>query len=137
MLSEAMRLLKTIVVFGLSLAAVAAQTASGRPRLMGVELTRPNIIVHGAYLNRVEVWAVPTGTGITPSQYVLLGKATRTTAASMKEIWQLRIPSCTDTRLQATEIFVQGFDSFGVNIGKKSLPFTGASAVHQALCGAP
>ena len=131
-----MRLLKAIVVFGLSLATVSAQTVSGRPRLLGVEVTRPNIVVHGAYLNRVEVWAVPTGTGITASQYVLLGKATRTSFAGIREIWQLRIPPCTDTRLQATEIFVQGFDSFGVNIGKKSLPFEGASAVHQALCGA-
>ena len=137
MLPDAMRLLKTIVVFGLSLVAVSAQTASGRPRLLGVEVTRPNIVVHGAYLQRVEVWAVPTGTGITPSDYVLLGKATRTSEAGMKETWQFRIPSCTDTRLQATEILVQGFDSFGVNIGKKSLPFAGASAVRQALCGAP
>ena len=133
-----MRFLETIlVIFGLSLATASAQPAAGRPRLLTVEIIRPNIVVHGAYLNRVEVWAVPTGTGITPNQYILLGKATRTSFAGMREIWQLRIPSCTDTRLQATEIFVQGFDSFGVNIGKKSLPFEGASAVHQALCGAP
>src|ERR1700751_1548840 len=133
-----MRLLGTILVaFGLSLATVSAQSAAGRPRLLGVEITRPNIVVHGAYLNRVEVWAIPTGTGITAGQYVLLGKATRTSFAGIREIWQLRIPPCTDTRLQATEIFVQGFDSFGVNIGKKSLPFEGATAVHQALCGPP
>ena len=133
-----MRLLGTILaVFGLSLATVWAQSAAGRPRLLGVEITRPNIVVHGAYLNRVEVWAIPTGTAITASRYVLLGKATRTSFAGIREIWQLRIPPCTDTRLQVTEIFVQAFDSFGVNIGKKSLPFEGATAVHQALCGAP
>ena len=133
-----MRFLETIlVVFGLSLATMSAQPAAGRPRLLGVEVTRPNIVVHAAYLNRVELWAVPTGTGITPSQYVLLGRATRANAAGPKETWLFRIPSCaTDTRLQATEIFVQAFDSFGVNIGKKSLPFEGASAVHEALCGA-
>jgi hypothetical protein len=133
-----MRFFETIlVVLGLSLATVSPQSAGGRPRLLGVEVIRPNIVVHAAYLNRVEVWAVPTGTGITPSQYVLLGKATRTSAAGMRETWQFRIPSCSDARLQATEIFAQGFDSFGVNIGNKSLPFTGTSAVHQALCGAP
>ena len=134
-----MRLLETIlVVFGLSLATVSAQSAAGRPRLLGVEVTRPNIVVHGAYLSRVEVWAIPTGTGITPAEYTLLGKATRTNFAGPRETWQFRIPSCaTDTGLLATEIFVQGFDAFGVNIGKKSLPFQGASAVHQALCGAP
>ena len=133
-----MRLLEIIlVILGLSLVGASAQPSAGRPRLLGAEVTRPNIVVHGAYLNRVEIWAVPTGTGITPAQYVLLGKATRTSFAGMRETWQLRIPSCTDPRLQATEIFVQGFDSFGVNIGKKSLPFEGASALHQALCGAP
>jgi hypothetical protein len=134
-----MRFLKSIlVVFGLFLTTVTAQTASGRPRLLGVEIVRPNIVVHGAFLNRVEVWAIPTGTGITPAQYVLLGKAVRTNEVGPKETWLFRIPSCaTDTRLQATEIFVQGFDGFGVNIGKKSLPFQGASALHQALCGTP
>ena len=135
-----MRFLETIlVVFGLSLAVLSAQTASGRPRLMGAEVTRPNIVVHGAFLSRVEVWAIPTGTGITPSQYILLGKAVRSNVVGPKEIWLFRIPPCGDPRLLATEIFVQGFDGMGVNIGKKSLPSAnaGASAVHQALCGAP
>jgi hypothetical protein len=136
-----MRFLETIlVVFGLSLASVSAQTATGRPRLLGAEITRPNIVVHGAFLSRVEVWAIPTGTGITPNEYILLGKAVRSNVVGPKETWLFRIPSCaTDTRLLATEIFVQGFDGMGVNIGKKSLPSAnaGASAVHQAFCGAP
>jgi hypothetical protein len=131
-----MRFLQAIIVLSALSPATAAQPAAGRPRLFGTEVTRPNIVVHGAYLNRVEVWAVPTGTGITPNQYVLLGRATRSNVVGPKETWLLRIPSCaTDTRLQATEIFVQAFDGFGVNIGKKSLPFEGASAVHEALCG--
>ena len=134
-----MRFLQAIIVIaGLSLATVSAQPAAGRPRLLGIEVTRPIIVVHAAYLNRVEVWAVPTGTGITPKEYVLLGRATRSNGMGPKETWLFRIPSCaTDTRLLATEIFVQAFDSFGVNIGKKSLPFGGASAVREALCGAP
>ena len=133
-----MRCLETIlVVFGLSLATVSAQPAAGRPKLLGVEVTRPNIVVHGAYLIRVEIWAVPAGTGTTPGQSVLLGRAVRSTVVGPKEIWLFRIPSCaSDTRLQATEIFAQAFDVSGVSIGKKSLPFEGASAVHEALCGA-
>ena len=133
-----MRFLQAIIVLaGLSLATAAAQPAPGRPRLLAIEVTRPNIVVHAAYLNRVEVWAVPAGTGITSNQYVLLGRATRTNVAGPRETWLFRIPLCaTDTRLQASEIFVQAFDAFGLNIGKKSLPFEGASAVHEALCGA-
>jgi hypothetical protein len=133
-----MRFVETILVlFALSLATVSAQIAAGRPKLLGVEVTRPNIVVHGAYLIRVEVWAVPTGTGITPDKLVLLGKATRSNVVGPKEIWLFHIPSCaTDTRLLATEIFVQAFDVTGVSIGKKSLPFEGANAVHEGLCGA-
>ncbi len=132
-----MRFLETIfVVFGLSLATLSAQPAAGRPKLLGVEVARPNIVIHGAYLIRVEIWAVPARTGFTPAQPVLLGKATRSNVVGPKEIWLFRIPSCaTDTRLQATEIFVQAFDVTGVSIGKKSLPFEGASAIHDALCG--
>jgi len=134
-----MRFLQVIaVLFGLSLANVSAQPAAGRPKLFGVEVTRPNIVVHGAYLIRVEIWAVPAGTGTTPSQSVLLGRAVRSGVVGPKEIWLFRIPSCaSDTRLLATEIFVQAFDVTGVSIGKKSLPFEGASAVHEALCGTP
>jgi hypothetical protein len=133
-----MRFLRVIIaLLALSLATVSAQPAAGRPKLLGVEVTRPNIVVHGAYLIRVEVWAVPAGTGITPDKAVLLGKAVRSNVVGPKEIWLFRIPSCaTDTRLQATEIFVQAFDVTGVSIGKKSLPFEGASAVHEGLCGA-
>ena len=40
-------------------------------------------------------------------------------------------------RLTATEINAKGFDAKGTLIGKKSLPYIGASAVHEALCGAP
>ena len=130
-----------IGVLGLSLTSlsptpIAAQTA-GRPKLASIEVARPNIVVQGSFLTRVEIWAIPTGTDIKPEQYVLLGKATRTTPAGPKETWLFRIPACNDTRLLATGIFAKGFDGFGTEIGKKSLSASGASAVHDALCGAP
>jgi len=132
-----MRSLHNIIgVLALSLGSLAVQTA-GRPKLVSIEVTRPNIVVQGSFLTRVEIWAVPTGTDIKPEQYVLLGKAKRSTPAGPKETWLFRIPSCAnDTRLVATEIFAKGFDDFGTEIGRKSLPVTGASAVHEALCGA-
>ena len=68
-----MRFLQAIIVLSaLSFATVSAQPAAGRPKLLAVEVTRPNIVVHGAYLIRVEIWAVPAGTGITPDKFVLL-----------------------------------------------------------------
>ena len=40
--------------------------------LRSIEVKRPSIVIRGAYLGRVEVWAVPTGTGITPDEYSLV-----------------------------------------------------------------
>ena len=113
-----------------------AAPATRHPQLRRIQVRRPNIVIRGAYLGKVEVWAVPTGTEITPDEYVLLGNARRKTAAGSKEVWLFPIPSCaTDTRLSATEIFVKGLDTKGTVIATKSLPYSGASDVYRALCG--
>jgi hypothetical protein len=101
-----------------------------------VQVKRPNILLRGAYLSKVEVWPVPTGTGITPEQFVLLGNARRITSTGVEELWSFPIPPCeTDTRQLATEVFVKGFNGKGDVAGIKSLPYSGATAVHEALCG--
>jgi hypothetical protein len=105
-------------------------------KLRSVQIKRPNVFIRGTYLSKVEVWAVPTGTGITPEQFVLLGNARRTTSTGVEELWSFPIPPCeTDTRLLATEVFVKGFNGKGDVAGTKSLPYSGATAVHGALCG--
>jgi len=107
-----------------------------RPQLRSIDVQRPNVIIRGGYLDKVEVWAVPAGTGIGPNEYVLLGNAKRKNAEGSNEIWLFPIPPCaTDTRLTATEVFAKGFTTKEALIGKKSLPFVGASAVRHALCG--
>ena len=117
--------------------AVAAVAAPHHSQLRTVQVRRPNIVISGANLSRVELWAVPTGTGITPDEYVLLGTAKRTNTAGSQEIWVFPIPPCkSDTRLLATEVFAKGFSANGDAIGTKSLPYSGASAVDEALCGA-
>jgi len=125
------------VLLGLGLQSIAAPPTT-HPQLRTIEVRRPNVVIHGAYLHRVEVWAIPTGTGITPDEYALLGNAKRSNAAGPKEIWLLPTPPCaTDTRLLVTEIFAKVFDAKGTLLGAKSLPYNGASAVHEALCGTP
>ena len=114
----------------------SAAPPSGNPQVRSIDIQRPKIVIRGAYLDKVEVWAVPTGTGITPDEFVLLGNATRRGSAGGKETWLFPIPVCpTDTRLLATEIFVKGFDAKGAFVEKRSLPYVGASAVFRALCG--
>ncbi len=125
-----------ICLLGVGLESIAAPATKHR-QLRSIEVRRPNVVIRGAYLDKVEVWAVPTGTGIAPDEYVLLGNAKRTNPPGSREIWLFPIPPCaTDTRLLATEIFAKGFDAKGSPVGNKSLPYAGASAVHDALCGA-
>ena len=124
---------------GLLLTAVMAAAAApqlNQSELRTVQVKRPRIVIRGAYLSKVEVWAVPTGTGITPKEFMLLGNADRANPAGHNEMWVFRIPSCkTNARLLATEVFVTGFGDKGDVVGSKSLPYTGASELHEALCG--
>jgi len=83
-------------------------------------------------LSKVELWAIPTGTGITPDEYTLLGTAKRRNAAGQNEIWVFPIPS---GPLSVTDIFAKGFDGQGRLIGTKSLPEKGASQIYDALWG--
>jgi hypothetical protein len=91
---------------------------------------RPNIVVRGANLSKVEVWAIPTGTGITPDEYTLLGTAIRRNAAGQNEVWVFPIPS---GPLSVTDIFAKGFDAEGKLVGAKSLPYQGATQIYDAL----
>jgi len=112
------------------ISAVAAQYDQSRLRSIAVK--RPNIIVRGAYLSKVEVWAVPTGTEITEDEYELLGDATRSNSAGPNEVWTFSVP-CNE--FLATEVFVTAFDSHGKAIGTKSLPYQGATELFEAVCG--
>lgn len=90
----------------------------------------PDLVIKGKKLARVEIWAVPTGTGITEKDYTLLGQATRQAAAGGEEVWTFPIPR---TTILATEIFAIGYDEQGRKAGKISLPGTGVTALNKAL----
>jgi hypothetical protein len=121
-----------MLLLGLGVESLATPVTK-RALLRAVEVKRPNIVIRGAYLGRVEVWAVPTGTGITPDEYALVGNARRKTEAGRNEIWLFPI-DCTSPLIPSTEVFVKGFDLKGKNIGTKSLPYNGASEIGDALC---
>ena len=106
-----------------------------RAQLRAIEVRRPNIVIRGGYLSKVEVWAVPTGTGITQDEYALVGNAKRSNAAGRKEIWLFPI-ACTSPLIPSTEVFAKGFDANGNEVGRKSLRYSGASEIADALCSA-
>ena len=97
-----------------------------------IALKRPNLVILGANLSKVELWAIPSGTGITPDEYMLLGMAKRRNPAGSKEIWLFPIPA---SPLSVTHIFAKGFDLRGRLIGTKSLPQQGVSQIYDALWG--
>jgi hypothetical protein len=126
---------KALLVF--LLAALASNPTraklQNRAELGAIAVKRPNIVVRGAYLKKVEIWVVPTGTGISP-EGGLVGNARRSNGAGRKEIWLFPI-SCESPLIPSTEVFVKAFDVKGNQVGRKSLPYSGASDIAQALCG--
>jgi len=100
---------------------------STAPERLDFVVKRPNFIVRGNALSRVEIWCYPTGTGVTKP--ALLGRARRTTRAGRNEIWSLLIPG----ELLATQVFVEGYDKRGKLVARRYLPDKGATAVYNAL----
>jgi hypothetical protein len=125
---------KALLVF-LLIALAASPTTAQRQKhaeLRAIAVKRPNIVVRGSYLGKVEIWAVPTGTGISP-EGGLVGSARRSNTAGQKEIW-LFPTVCESPLIPSTEVFVKAFDVKGNQVGRKSLPYSGASGIAQALC---
>ena len=118
---------------------VSAAQTTREPTLNRVEVKRPNVVIHGANLSKVELWAMPSGTGITPDMAVVVGSATRSGKAGSKEVWLFSVEPCPldEKGISATEVFVRAFDRYGKVVATKSLPYQGASEVYEGLCGNP
>ena len=139
-----MKHLRFTIIFGIAAAVIlvwlawpragSAPTRTAPPAAINdIVIQKPNLVVHGRNLARVEVWAIPTGTNVTADSYQKLGDATlaETSRAGMQE-WTLPIP---ERPLLITELFAQGFDASNASVGRVSAPQTGASALYDALWG--
>jgi hypothetical protein len=120
-------LIFSVLAFGLH---SFSQPFHQRAIIRSAGVKRPNVVVRGANLSKVEVWAIPTGTGVTPDEYTILGTAIRRNAAGQNEVWVFHIPS---GPLSVTDIFAKGFDAEGKLVGTKSLPYQGATQIYDAL----
>ena len=107
-----------------------------QPRVvLRISVRRPiiNVSVHGAHLSKVEFWAIPTGTEITPDEYMLLGTGKHFNDAGwLNESWALPIPS---EPISITHVFAKAFDAQGKVVATRFLPYHGASQLHDALWG--
>lgn len=115
----------------------SAVAADGGQRVSSVQLKMPDIVIRGAHLSRVEVWALPTGTGL-GDQHLVFGTAERKGAAGAGEIWVLRLPRCAEEIGEdylAAQIVAVGFDSAGAEVGRHELePSLGAIELYKTLC---
>lgn len=127
-----MRRLSLICVFLAFALDALAQPPKLHITIRSVEVKRPNILVRGANLAKVEIWAAPTGTQVTPEMYLRLGTAKRLGAAGNNELWVFPIPP---EPFSAAGIFAKGFDANGKAVVTKSLPYYGASDLYEALWG--
>ncbi|MGI9950961.1 stalk domain-containing protein [Moorellaceae bacterium AZ2] len=107
--------------------------ALGEPRkalLTEFSIEPPDFVVKGKDLSRVEIWAVPTGTGIMEKDLYQLGLARLQGEVEGQQIWAFPLPRET---IMATHIFAQGYDADGQLVGRIYLPFTGVTEINQAL----
>jgi hypothetical protein len=99
-----------------------------------IKISRPNVVITGSHLARVEIWIEPTGTG---TGSALVGLARRTTAPGEHENWLFPISSLPGYphEIMAVNAFAKGFDALGREVGTKSLALNGVSAFNRALFG--
>ncbi len=126
-----------LIVFLLFIGGVFFWLSSGtpvsavEPEILSMSVVRPNIVVEGRGLTKVEIWIVPTGTDVGEESYQLLGEAkyAATNAAGM-EIWNFPIP---ETPLLMTGVLAKGYGRDGMIAGQVSLTEIGATSLYNAL----
>jgi hypothetical protein len=93
---------------------------------------KEELVAEGRGLEKVEVWAIPTGTGITEESFTKIGEmAFRGKNERNLEVWILPTPP---DPILATEIFARAYRD-GSQIGQISLAERGATELYNVLWG--
>ncbi len=121
-----------VVLVGLITLIVATRPGvkPGESKLETFVVQKPYLIATGKALSKVDIIAVPTGTGITEADYQILGSAQLQGEQDGTQLWRLAIPN---DPVLATEIFAQGYATNGTKTNKISLPITGATEIYNTL----
>lgn len=102
------------------------------PKIISFTIERPYLFFMAKDVARVEVWAVPTGTGITEEFHTKLGDAEYVDTKGDVFLWRFRIP---EEPILATDIYAKAFGNNGNTPDRTSLSITGASDIYEALWG--
>ncbi|HVS79813.1 MAG TPA: hypothetical protein VHF05_02450 [Candidatus Paceibacterota bacterium] len=101
---------------------------SATASVQSFRVEKPDFVIEGSNLAKVEIWAVPSGTGVTEDEYQKIGDATQ--SADNPQKWMLPIPS---EPILATDIIARAYDTNGHELGKMSLGIIGATELYNAL----
>lgn len=101
-----------------------------KPAIISLTLEKPNFLIKGRGLSKVEVWAIPSGVNIIEKDYVQIGFAELGFSDTKEQKWLIPIPR---EPMLVSEIFAKGFDVSGNLVGKVSLPIAGASDIYREL----
>lgn len=113
--------------------AASKKAASSPSFLYGASVEKPNLVVRGKNLSKVEIWAVPLGANITEKDYELLGVATKDGVASDgSDEWLFPIPT---TPLQVAQIFAKAYDKGGVFFATANIAAANPAMLHDLLWG--
>ncbi len=98
------------------------------PQIDSFKVVRPDFVITGNNLVKVEVWGIPTGTEITEAQYVPIGEALFDTASP--GTWKLAIPA---QEMLLSGIFAKGYGPGDTEPITKDLALIGATEIYDAL----
>ena len=99
-------------------------------KLISFDVEKPDLVVRGYELGRVEIFAVISDIAGPDSPRQPLGEAGLAEADEAGQKWTMPIPGAS---LLASEVFATGFDRDGKEVGSLSLPFRGVKPVFTAL----
>jgi hypothetical protein len=112
-----------------------SNSGDSTPAIYRIHVEQPYLVVEAAYLSKVELWFIPTGTGVTEAGYQKISEG-ELTGSDPKEVqrWRFQIPR---NEFLATKVFAKGFDHQGTLIGTVELREEEASEIRDALFGTP
>jgi hypothetical protein len=108
-------------------------TSTNGPIITSFDVHDGSFVVEGSNLALVEVWGVPTGTGVTPDAYQRIGDMSlEASSTDVAQTWMLGVPA---KPMLLAQVFARGYGTGGATTSDVYLPQTGATAINDLLWG--
>jgi len=101
-------------------------------QLLSFSVVRPNLLVTGQNLARVQIWALPENETDSRENYLNFGTSILSSTVNEIQSWLLTIPA---DPAMATKIFAIAYDNQGLELPKLSLPENNFTDIYNALWG--